>query len=437
MNRHPLIEEFLASVAAQGLIPRDAPLVAGVSGGGDSMALLVLLHAGRSRFGWQVTAVHVNHGLRPEADADEEFVRCWCQCLSVPLVSVRVSVSPGHGQSLEMAARAERHGALAAEAKTRGALVVLAHQADDQAETVLLRILRGTGVGGLAAMRPRSGPVVRPLLPFRGQALRAMLRDLGIPWREDASNRSLDIPRNRIRHELLPALQEYNPRVSDALVRLARSAALTDDWATSEAERWYRRYAEPVAEGGGIRLRNWSELHPALGRRVLRLAAAHFQIQVTEEQIDRAVLAGSSWPRGHMVTHQDGDLIVRPPECLVQWPPDLLVPPWPGRLLLPVGSLVVEGPLPDAGPLGISGDVEELRVRGWEPGDRIHLRAGHRKLQDLFVDRKVPRARRSEWPIVVDRTGAVAAVPGLAVDTRWSVPPGQPGFKVHWDRHTS
>lgn len=433
MKEHPLIDGFLLEMERTALLPARTSLVAGVSGGGDSMALLVLLAAGRRRFGWDVTAVHVNHGLRPEAKDDEAFVREWSARFAVPCVAVAVTVMPGHGRSLEMAAREARHGALDAEAKERKALVVLAHQADDQAETVLLRILRGTGVSGLAAMRPRAGRIVRPLLPLRGEALRAMLRDLDIPWREDVTNQDPDMLRNRIRHELLPLMRSsYNPRVTEALLRLSHSAAVLDDWAQTGAAEWFSAHAESEPGGGALRLRHFAELPVGLRRQVLRLAADHFQIHITEEQNERAEGGPTAWPGHHAVTHQGSDLVVRPPTgAPPRWPEAPLEPSWPGRLELPLGFLVVERSGCGKPVTTMAGQVEELRVRGWRAGDRIRLRTGHKKLQDLFVDKRVPRSLRRAWPLLVDGEDRVVGVPGLAVDPAWT---SGSGWGIRWDR---
>lgn len=435
MARHPLIDRFLADMEHTMLLPPGAALTVGVSGGGDSMALLALLREGVPRFRWDVTAVHVNHGLRLDASADEEFVRRWCEGASVRFDAVRVAVAPGQGRSLEMAARDARRHALVEKARARDALLVLGHQADDQAETVLFRILRGTGVGGLAAMRPRVGRIVRPLLSYRRENLRDMLTALAIPWRDDASNEDREIVRNRIRHELLPHLAEtYNPRITEALIRLSRAARALDDWAAAEAWSWCEEHLLPLADDGGLRLSTFMELPEGLRRQVLRMAALRLQMRVTEEQLDRAITGEAVWPGHHRVTREGEDLVIRRRSRPVSWPDDAAVPLWPGKVALPVGCLVTAKDGPGPLRLKVSAHVDELRVRGWRPGDRIRKPAGHRKLQDVFVDAKVPRALRSAWPVLVDRADSVVMVPGLAIDARWCAQRGEPGWSVCWER---
>lgn len=434
MEQHPLIGRFVADMEETELLPPGATLFAGVSGGSDSMALLALLLAGAPRFQWNVTAVHVNHGLRPDAAADEDFVRRWCEQASVTFRAVPVAVASGHGRSLEMAARDARREALLVQAGAPDAFVVLAHQADDQAETVLIRILRGTSVGGLSAMRPRMGQIVRPLLSYRRETLRDMLTALAIPWREDPSNEDRAMVRNRVRLDLLPSLAEtYNPRITEALIRLSRAARLLDDWAAGEATRWCEGHLTALPDAGGLRLLNFTELPEALGRKVLRTAALGLQLHVTEEQIDRAAAGEAVWPRHHRVAREGGDLVITPRARPVVWPAEVSAPVWPGEAALPVGRLVTERNPAGPGRLALLAAVEELSVRGWRPGDRIRMAAGHRKLQDVFVDAKVPRALRAAWPVLVDPTGTVVMVPELAVDAGWCARPDEPGWVVRWE----
>jgi tRNA(Ile)-lysidine synthase len=407
-------------------------LVAGVSGGSDSLALLLLLAALRAEWGWTLTVAHVHHGLRGDAaDADQRFVEDWASRLAVPVEVRRVQVEAGPGRSLEMAAREARRRALKEIADPRQGLVVLAHHAEDQAETVLLRMIRGTGVAGLAAMRPVVGRTVRPLLGYHRHELQSFLQALGVTWREDASNRDWAMTRNRIRHQLVPLLTSYNPRVVDALNRLARSAAEVEDWAGAEARRWYLSHRMRDEVAGELRLPGVRNLARALAERALRLAAEELGLALTEEQVDRALDGPTVWPRHHTVEWQGNDLVVATPFEPPAWPPDPVPLPASGWLPLPLGHLAVR----PAGPEEKGLDLRvPLFVRGWAPGDRIVLRGtGQKKLQDVFVDRKVPRRLRHAWPVVVTGTGLVVAVPGLAVDPAWTSAPGT-GIVLAWVR---
>lgn len=212
-----------------------SPTLVAVSGGGDSVALLIAMARLCQTHGVWLGAAHFNHGLRGhESDEDELFVRRKCEALGVPLQVGRPfhgSLSSTSGGSLEQAARLARYRFLLAAARESGARFVLtAHTADDQIETVLFRIIRGTGIRGLTGIPARravaGGPVfLRPFLGFWREEIRAFLRELGEDFREDSTNRDLRFTRNRIRHELLPLLERnYHPGVRQALWRLSAVA---------------------------------------------------------------------------------------------------------------------------------------------------------------------------------------------------------------------
>lgn len=207
-------------------------VLAAVSGGADSVALLCGLAAVRAGGDGWLAVGHYNHRIRPTADDDERFVATLCQRLGVELHVGRAD-APGirsSGDGLEAAARAARYDFLQDTAERLGARYVLtAHTADDQIETILHHLLRGTGVAGLAGMhRTRSlGPavtLVRPMLGMRRADVRQYLADLGQPWREDATNQDRRLTRNRIRHELIPLLQAIDPAAAEAVLRVGTIA---------------------------------------------------------------------------------------------------------------------------------------------------------------------------------------------------------------------
>lgn len=207
------------------------PILAGVSGGADSTALLLLLHRFREEFGLRIFAAHANHQLRgAESEADEVFVTKLCRKLEIPLTNSRLEIERT-SEGLETDARRARYEFLQKTAERLGCrYLALAHHRDDQAETILYRILRGTGVAGLAGMapcRPLSFAVtiVRPLLSFSREEILNYLTELGQEWRTDSSNFCLKMKRNQIRQSLLPQLRsEFNPKLDEALVRLGSIA---------------------------------------------------------------------------------------------------------------------------------------------------------------------------------------------------------------------
>jgi tRNA(Ile)-lysidine synthase len=231
-----------------------------VSGGADSVALLRAAVAVRAAGIGRVCAVHVNHHLRgADSDADATFVADLCQHLAIPCEVICVEVaSPARdrGDGLEAAARAARYDGFVRVADRQGArYLATAHTADDQAETILHHVLRGTGLAGLAGMaraRPLSPAttLIRPLLGFRRSAVLGYLQALGQPFRQDLSNSDTQFTRNRIRHELLPQLsQQYNVGVVDALVRLGTLAGEAQEVLGTLVAPLVERCLAPVADG--------------------------------------------------------------------------------------------------------------------------------------------------------------------------------------------
>jgi tRNA(Ile)-lysidine synthase len=241
---HARISEFLRREG----IPRSFPILVAVSGGADSVALLHALVA----IGQRAAAAHVHHGLRgDEADADLESVAAHARALGVPFHAARVDAARRDGRSPEARARELRYAALGElRAELGYACVATAHTLDDQAETVLLRAIRGTGPAGLAAIAPRSGQgrVLRPVLELRREELRGYLRVRCVPWREDSTNRDPRVPRNRLRTRVLPELEAAHPGAARKLAELARAAREPEAWLEREAERSVGR---AVREGGG------------------------------------------------------------------------------------------------------------------------------------------------------------------------------------------
>jgi tRNA(Ile)-lysidine synthase len=422
-------------------IPVGSRAVLGVSGGSDSMALLGLMASLAPEWHIDASVLHVHHGLRGEdADRDAELVAEWSQRLGLPCRVARVSVSAGRGQSWEMAARAARRAALLAEAGPDG-WVVLAHHRDDQAETVLYRVLRGTGVAGAAGMRPVAGRVVRPLLSMSREDLRRWRVAAGIPAREDATNRSLVPVRNRLRHKLLPQLRrQYNPRVDDALIRLAESAAELDAWASAAAADLFAARWNPNAAPGCHRLRAVRTLPPPLLDRVLRRAAGDLGFSLTEAQVRATRGDAAGWPRRHQVWWEGDDLWIVGPGGAAESAPDPGAPilvAVPGETAWRGGRITVaavESAAERSVTSRVKGDVSALYARPRAPGDRMAVSVGTKKLQDVFVDAHVPAPLRSGWPVLTaDPEGQeIVVVPGLAVAARFQPLAGEAAWAVAW-----
>ena len=295
-------------------------ICAAVSGGADSVALLLALHAAnrqpRESLGAVLSAIHIHHNLRAaEADADAAFVSSLCARLEIPLHKLEVDV-PAHiartGETLEEAARNLRYAAfndLIASGATDA--ILTAHTLDDQAETVLMKLLRGAWTDGLSGIhpiitiaKPQTGRIIRPLLCVRRAEIETYLRAQNQPWREDSSNADTHHTRNRIRHELLPTLRTYNPHLEQALGNMA-------ELAREEEFRWQGELArilpqillpgKPVRGGGrsvatapganslAIEIERLRSFDPALRRRVLRAAARQLGARLSFEETARVL----------------------------------------------------------------------------------------------------------------------------------------------------
>lgn len=277
-----LLRELSAALGRLGL--RDRGLLVAVSGGVDSTALAHALHQKAEEFGLKLSIGHVNHGLRGEqSEADEAAVRRLGAELGLPTAAARIepeSLRRGRSSrerpTLQEAARTLRYGALRRLADASGcAWIATAHTADDQAETVLLRLLRGSGPDGLGGIPERSpdGRIVRPLLRVPRAEVEAFARQRSLAWREDASNRRLEYARNRLRQRWLPGLtRDFNPRLLRAIGDLAEAQRRDSEWIASRVEL---EEAKRITRDGAwlrIDVRGWDALPAALARRLARSA---------------------------------------------------------------------------------------------------------------------------------------------------------------------
>ncbi len=426
----------------------DDRVAVALSGGPDSVALVWILRelTASGRLGALAGLVHVNHGLRGrEADRDEAFCRRLADRLTLPIEVGRCDVAGrarAERRSIESVARDERYQFLAEAAARLGATILATgHTLDDQAETVLLRLLRGAGARGLAAVRIRRGSVVRPLLECRRDELRRYLDSRGEDFCEDSSNLSLAMARNRVRHQLLPVIRELAP---GGIRAIARFAALQAEDETYLADRVSESMpAVVLGTQGGVQMNagRLEELPPALGRRIVRTAIEMVvpSRSVSAGHIDAVLgLAGSSRDSGHLdlagiSVERLGPILsfvrARLEEEAPRMPARGEVPlPVPGCAGLPGGDGSISACALDHAPVRATHDRGEaliqaasvqlpFLIRSRRPGDRLRpLGApGRRKLQDILVDRKIARDARDRVPIVVDAAGRIVWVAGVTI----------------------
>ncbi len=422
----------------------DARVLAALSGGPDSSALVAVLAALREAgLLASLHACHVDHRLRAGSAADGEFCEELCGRLGVPLE--RRAVTVGLGENLQAAARRARYGALRAVASREGAdHIATGHTRGDQAETVLHRLLRGAGARGLAAIPARRGIVIRPLLDRSRQEVLAYLQARGMGWREDPSNASARFLRNRIRAEILPALEALAPGIER---RLAGTAELL-----REDDRVLERLATRAVPGGAVRaeIAALLDLPVAVRRRALRrlwrgatgsrrgLGADHVESVMRhlsardpkrialpgglEARVARGVVEIGRGDAGSHVRGPGGKQLGRSAPQAGSAP--RLRVDGPGVYALPGGAGTVE-----IAWISSESPPWPLELRTRRPGDRFRPERGRggKKLKAWLIDRKVPRARRDALLLVADLEGHVLCMPELGVRAA-----GKGGLEVRW-----
>ena len=463
---HVKIESALAVyVQRHRLLQGVSRLGIAVSGGADSVALFHLLLPVCREAGIAVTLLHLNHGLRAAAEQDERFVRSLAADAAVPirLHHAELASRPPDGNSLEMAARAARMAFFQRCVKeARLDAVATGHQADDVAETLLLRLARGAGASGLAGLRPFSttgnARLIRPLLTISASALRAWLQERGCGWREDASNRDESIPRNFIRNNLLPQLEQtWVPHLRARLCQSAETLREDDALLDALASQQLTALSSDAPGEAALRLPVAALLRQpvALQRRVLRLwlfRQSHAEaagLQSVHALLTHCRQSGDwqrTLPGNALALCRDGFLSVTVPQGKSVVTPPAAIPfssPEPLRwgtieitAVQGQGVFSLEqgiGHYPAACSLSSAALAgKTLHVRARQPGDRIAptgLR-GSKKIQDLFVDEKIPEHLRDAIPLVVC-DDEIAWVPGYRVARRFAVPaPDAPCLRI-------
>ena len=432
-----LVQSIEQAIQAHRLLRRGQGVLVAVSGGLDSMVLLRVLHMLSARHGWKLRVAHFNHQLRGRSsDADAALTQKVASELKLEFVGGRGDVREAQRRqqvSLEMAARQLRHKFLADTARKLALdTIALAHHADDQLELFFLRLLRGAGAAGLAGMRWSSlSPVetqirlVRPLLDQPKSALAEFARTEKIRFREDASNLTLDTPRNRIRNELLPLLRRnYQPALTQTTARVVEILGANADFVAAASSAW------PANSGSKI----FEELHVAVQRSCLQgeLIAAGIEpdFELIEQLRRKARSTVSVGPDALAMRDEAGKIHVRPGFKPAKDSGRLTVDVSAARGRVEFGELVVSwrifagsGRRPRRISPGGTGrevfDADKIgatvTLRYWRTGDRFQPIGRSRavKLQDLFTNQKIPRAERHRRIIATSSSGEIFWVQGL------------------------
>ncbi len=386
------------------LLPQGATLCAALSGGADSVAMTHGLHALQEELGFTLTACHFNHCLRgEESDGDEAFCVEFCRTLGIPLTLGREDVAhfaKTSGKSVEEAARHCRYAFF----EGVEGYVATAHTASDGAETVLLNLLRGTGLKGLGGIPRQRGKFIRPMLSVTREEILAYLEEHHLPHREDASNHGDDHLRNRLRHHVIPHFVSENPNFYGTM---ARTCALL-----REDEELLETMAQTLLQGNekeGYALLPLREAPAPLRRRALRailegkvekLSQNH--LLLAEEVLFSSQPAASmTLPKGLTLHRRYDRLFLSVKEEKQAFSPVTL--PCPGQVDIP--------------PLGLRFSCKEegksIAIRPRKTGDKIRLRGGTKSVKKLLIDAKIPLQERECIPIL-ERDGRIVSVWGIA-----------------------
>ena len=394
-----MLNKLLAFIREQGLIAPGDTVVCAVSGGAGSVALLFAFYLIKDKLDIRLEAAHFNHHLRgAESDRDEAFVRDFCDRYDIPLHVGSAEVKPGK-KGLEAAARDARYAFL----RSLPGKLATAHTADDTAETVLMRMIRGTGLKGLGAIAPVSGNLIRPMLSITRQEVEEFLEEWGLPHIEDSSNESDAFLRNRIRHHVMPLLKAENPRFAENLSQMALRLREDEECLSAQANF---HILPPVEQ--------LKTMPPALRSRCLERFLKESGVREPEDAhiaLTEALLysdkpsARASLPGGVTVTRRYGRLEVLNKET----PPEAVTLTCPGEAELP-GLRVVCRPAaeiintPDTFTVAVQG---EMTLRTRRSGDSLRLSGGTKSLKKLFIDRKIPASERDHIPVLCDEQGVL------------------------------
>ena len=387
-----MLSKLRAFVKQQNLISPGDSIVCAVSGGADSIALLWALYLLKEEWQLSLSAVHFNHHLRGEAsDGDEQFVRDFCNGYGIPLYVGSEYVVPNE-KGLEAAAREARYRYFA----TLPGKIATAHTADDNAETVLMHLLRGTGLKGLGGIAPKRNNLIRPLLSVTRGEVEIFLEEYALPHREDNSNHTDLFLRNRLRHHVVPLLKEENPRLSENLSAMALRLRQDEDALAEIANQKPISITALRQESSAIRVRILERFLKESG--VPEPEASHIRLAEALVFSDNPSAQGN-FPGGITICRNYDTL-------------EVLAAAQQGSLQIvcsPAEELINTAEIFTVEPQG------NVYIRSRQSGDSIRLSGGTKSLKKLFIDRKIPQSQRNQIPVICDDAGIIG-VYGIGVN---------------------
>ena len=410
-----MLNKLLACIRRYDMVKPGDSVVCAVSGGADSMALLWAMYLLREKLNVQVSAAHFNHGLRgAESDRDEEFVRSFCLRFDIPFFCGSGHVQAGE-KGLEAAAREARYGFL----KTLPGKIATAHTANDNGETVLMHMVRGTGLRGLGGIAPVNGSLIRPMLLVTRQQVLSFLEEYHIEYVTDSSNETDAFLRNRLRRHVMPLLEQENPKLAENLSQMALNLR--------EDEAALAQIAQPLPSVTVLR-----QAEPSLRSRLLKTFLEDCGVREPERaHIDLAEKLVMSPNPSAKANFPGGITACRNYDSLelmtAQAPLAQTQIAYPGVTELPELGLQI---LCQSAQDGVqSADCFTVQpqgrmvLRSRQAGDSIRLPGGTKSLKKLFIDRKIPASGRDRIPVIADEKG-VLGIYGIGVNLDRAEPSG-------------
>ena len=403
-----MLNKLLSFVRKNDLIASGDRVICAISGGADSVALLFALYLLKDKLHIDLAAAHFNHGLRgAESDRDEAFVRDFCSRYDIPLYVGSGEVKTGK-KGLEAAARDARYAFL----KSLDGKIATAHTADDNAETILLHLVRGTGLKGLGGIMPHNGSVIRPMLSVTRADVEDFLAEWSLPHIEDSSNETDQFLRNRLRHHVMPLLKEENPKLAENLSQMALRLRQDEECLTE------------LSYSDALSVEKLRQMHPSLRARALERfmkkngvpepEAEH--IALAEALVMSEKPSASARFPGGVTIGRNYDTLIRLEETAEMEPVTLptngtvKLPQWGLRITCtPAQSLVCDDRTFTVVASG------EIQIRSRCAGDNIRLAGGTKSLKKLFIDRKIPASQRQQIPVIADHRG-VLGIYGIGVN---------------------